>query len=82
MPRAIAVYARTPRAHRARRTAARMPDDAAETARQLFAVLRDFDAAGVKLIWVETPPATAGLGRRARPAAARRGRLSRAFTPA
>ncbi|GAC1601487.1 MAG: L-threonylcarbamoyladenylate synthase [Ramlibacter sp.] len=35
----------------------RMPDDAAETARQLFAVLRDFDAQGVRLIWVETPPA-------------------------
>jgi L-threonylcarbamoyladenylate synthase len=34
----------------------RMPDDAAETARQLFAVLREFDAAGMRLIWVETPP--------------------------
>jgi L-threonylcarbamoyladenylate synthase len=34
----------------------RMPDDAQETARQLFAVLRDFDAQGVGLIWVETPP--------------------------
>lgn len=34
----------------------RMPDDAVETARQLFAVLRDFDAHGVRLIWVETPP--------------------------
>jgi L-threonylcarbamoyladenylate synthase len=33
-----------------------MPDDAIETARQLFAVLRDFDAAGVKLIWIEMPP--------------------------
>jgi L-threonylcarbamoyladenylate synthase len=52
---AIAVYART-----AVRTRTphyrRMPDDAGETARQLFAVLRDFDAAGVKLIWVESPP--------------------------
>ena len=36
----------------------RMPDDAATTAQQLFAVLREFDAQGVKLIWVETPPAT------------------------
>jgi L-threonylcarbamoyladenylate synthase len=36
----------------------RMPDDAVETARQLFAVLRDFDAQGVQLIWVETPPDT------------------------
>jgi L-threonylcarbamoyladenylate synthase len=54
---AIAVYARS-----ALRTRSphyrRMPDDAVETARQLFAVLRDFDAAGVKLIWVETPPDT------------------------
>ena len=36
----------------------RMPDDAAATAHQLFAALRAFDAAGVKLIWVETPPDT------------------------
>lgn len=36
----------------------RMPDDAAATAQQLFAVLRDFDAAGARLIWVETPPDT------------------------
>ncbi len=34
----------------------RMPDDAQETARQLFAVLREFDAQGARLIWVETPP--------------------------
>ena len=36
----------------------RMPDDAAATAQQLFAVLRDFDDQGVKLIWVESPPDT------------------------
>ena len=36
----------------------RMPDDAAATAQQLFAVLREFDAQGVKLIWIETPPDT------------------------
>ena len=35
----------------------RMPDNAEETARQLFAVLREFDAQGVRLIWVEAPPA-------------------------
>jgi L-threonylcarbamoyladenylate synthase len=35
-----------------------MPDDAADTAQQLFAVLREFDAQGVRLIWVETPPET------------------------
>ncbi|MEO7391816.1 MAG: L-threonylcarbamoyladenylate synthase [Ramlibacter sp.] len=34
----------------------RMPDDAVETARQLFGVLRDFDEQGVALIWVEAPP--------------------------
>ena len=37
----------------------RMPDDAAATAQQLFAVLRDFDAQGVKLIWIEHPPEAA-----------------------
>ncbi|MBL0425472.1 L-threonylcarbamoyladenylate synthase [Ramlibacter alkalitolerans] len=52
---AIAVYARSPLRTRTPHYR-RMPDDAAETARQLFAVLREFDAAGVKLIWVETPP--------------------------
>jgi len=36
----------------------RMPDDAAVTAQQLFAVLREFDAQGVRLIWIETPPDT------------------------
>jgi L-threonylcarbamoyladenylate synthase len=34
----------------------RMPDDALATAQQLFSVLRDFDAKGVKLIWVENLP--------------------------
>jgi L-threonylcarbamoyladenylate synthase len=38
----------------------RMPDDALATAQQLFAVLRDFDAKGVKLIWIENPPADEG----------------------
>ncbi len=37
----------------------RMPDDAVATAQQLFAVLREFDAQGVKLIWIEAPPDTA-----------------------
>lgn len=36
----------------------RMSDDAQATAQQLFAVLRGFDDAGVKRIWIETPPAT------------------------
>jgi L-threonylcarbamoyladenylate synthase len=52
---AIAINARSPLRTRTPHYR-RMPDDAAETARQLFAVLRDFDAAGVKLIWVETLP--------------------------
>ena len=55
----IAVYSRavlaTPSARVLRR---RMPDDAEETAHQLFAVLREFDAQGVKLIWVEELPAS------------------------
>jgi len=51
----------------------RMPDDAAATAQQLFAVLRDFDDQGAKLIWVETPPdepAWAGVRDRLQRAAA------------
>jgi L-threonylcarbamoyladenylate synthase len=46
------------RSNSARILRRRMPDDAIETARQLFAVLREFDAQGVRLIWVETPPST------------------------
>jgi len=33
-----------------------MPDDATAVAHELFAVLRELDAAGVSAIWVETPP--------------------------
>ena len=52
----IAVYARgTLRAAR-NVPQRRMPDDAAAAAQALFAVLRELDATGVKLIWVETPP--------------------------
>jgi L-threonylcarbamoyladenylate synthase len=54
----IAVWSRTAlRCHSQRILQRRMPDDAATTAQQLFAVLRAFDAEGVKLIWIETPPA-------------------------
>ena len=54
----IAVYARSAlRIKAAQMLYRRMPDDAAATAQQLFAVLRDFDAKGVKLIWIENPPA-------------------------
>ena len=53
----IATYARSPlRSRSSGILQRRMPDDAATTARQLFAVMRDFDDQGVKLIWVETPP--------------------------
>ena len=52
----IAVYARA--SLRTARGVAqrRMPADAAACAQELFAVLRELDATGVKLIWVETPP--------------------------
>lgn len=53
----IAVWSRTVLSSRSQRVLQRrMPDDAAAAAQQLFAVLRAFDAEGVKLIWVETPP--------------------------
>jgi L-threonylcarbamoyladenylate synthase len=55
--RAIAVWARAPlRPASSAIALRRMPDDAATAAQQLFAVLRSFDDAGVRLIWVETPP--------------------------
>ena len=55
----IAVYARAVlRTRSSRVVMRRMPDDAAAAAQQLFAVLRGFDDEGVKLIWIETPPAT------------------------
>lgn len=52
----IAVYTRT--TQRAARAVVqrRMPAQAAACAQELFAVLRELDATGVKLIWVETPP--------------------------
>ncbi len=53
----IAVYARTiVRIKSEQVVYRRMPDDAGATAQQLFAVLRDFDVKGVKLIWIEQPP--------------------------
>lgn len=55
----IAIWARTPlRSRSARLVQQRMPDDAATAAQQLFAMLREFDAQGVRLIWIETPPET------------------------
>ena len=55
----IAVYAHSViRIRSAQVIYRRMPSDAPATAQQLFAVLRDFDDQGVKLIWNENPPAT------------------------
>jgi L-threonylcarbamoyladenylate synthase len=55
----IAVYARSIlRVPSSKVLYRRMPDDAAAAAQQLFAVLRDFDAQGVSLIWVEHLPDT------------------------
>jgi L-threonylcarbamoyladenylate synthase len=54
----LAVYARTPlRSPSSRVLLRRMPGDAEAAAQQLFAALRSFDDAGVRLIWIETPPA-------------------------
>lgn len=55
--RHIAVWARSPlRSASSDLLLRRMPDDAAAAAHELFAVLRGFDEAGVKLIWIEAPP--------------------------
>jgi L-threonylcarbamoyladenylate synthase len=69
---AVAVYSRhAPPGGAARYR--RMPADAAEVAHELFAVLRAFDAAGARQIWVERPPtgpAWDGVNDRLRRAAA------------
>ena len=56
LPAGLAVYSRVvfpAAAGVAHRT---MPDSAEAVAHELFAVLREFDAEGVSLIWVEHPP--------------------------
>ena len=56
----IAVYARAvPSIQSDKVLYRRMPDDALAAAQELFAVLRDFDARGARLIWIENPPAGA-----------------------
>jgi L-threonylcarbamoyladenylate synthase len=57
-PPTVAVYSRSVRPGRGivYRT---MPDRAAAAAHELFAVLRELDASGVQLIWVEEPPPAA-----------------------
>lgn len=54
----IAIYSRSPLKISSKQLLSRrMPQGAVQTAQQLFAVLREFDQQGVKLIWIETPPA-------------------------
>jgi L-threonylcarbamoyladenylate synthase len=52
----IALYARSPMEPSRKVPRRRMPEDAAAAAQELFAVLRELDATGVRLIWVEAPP--------------------------
>jgi L-threonylcarbamoyladenylate synthase len=52
----VAVYCRTVTPGRAVRAARTMPDNPTAAAHELFAVLRELDATGASLIWVETPP--------------------------
>jgi L-threonylcarbamoyladenylate synthase len=52
----LAVYSRSLPAARRGLIVRRMPDSAGATAHELFAVLRELDAAGAALIWVEQPP--------------------------
>lgn len=57
----VAVYSRSLPPDPSRRLGLRwrrMPTRADEAARELFSVLRDFDAEGARLIWVEEPPTT------------------------
>ena len=56
-PLRLAVYSRTvilPHGSRLQRRA--MPDDPDRAAHELFATLRELDAHGLDLIWVEEPP--------------------------
>jgi L-threonylcarbamoyladenylate synthase len=69
----LAVYSRTALPKTRGVEMRRMPDDAAAAAHELFAALRDFDATGARLIWVEQPPPDAaweGVADRLRRAAA------------
>ena len=75
LPAGLAVYSRScPEGGNAAGPRWRpLPDAPATAARELFAVLRDWDAAGVREIWIEQPPDTAeweGVRDRLRRAAA------------
>jgi len=52
----VAVYSRTVTPDRSVRAHRAMPDNPIAAAHELFAALRDLDATGASLIWVETPP--------------------------
>lgn len=72
-PQGLAVYCRSVKAPR-RLLQHRMPDDPVAAAHELFATLRGFDDQGVRLIWVEEPPADSaweGVADRLRRAATR-----------
>jgi L-threonylcarbamoyladenylate synthase len=56
LPRGLGVYSRRPMPPVTGVACRAMPGDAATAARDLFAVLRDFDAGGANELWVETPP--------------------------
>jgi L-threonylcarbamoyladenylate synthase len=57
-PQGLAVYSRTVKPAAASGVRfVRMPGEAEAAAHELFAVLRELDAVGVSLIWVEEPPA-------------------------
>ncbi|HEY4080493.1 MAG TPA: L-threonylcarbamoyladenylate synthase [Burkholderiaceae bacterium] len=52
----LAVYSRSPMIQMPGLIQRAMPQDAAAVAHELFAVLRELDADGVREIWVENPP--------------------------
>jgi L-threonylcarbamoyladenylate synthase len=52
----VAVYFRTVTPGRTVRACRAMPDNPVAAAHELFSALRELDATGVTLIWVETPP--------------------------
>ncbi|MGN6525466.1 MAG: L-threonylcarbamoyladenylate synthase [Burkholderiaceae bacterium] len=52
----VAVYSRTVAPGRSVRASRTMPDEPIAAAHELFAALRELDACGASLIWVETPP--------------------------
>jgi L-threonylcarbamoyladenylate synthase len=73
-PEGVAVYSRA--LSDSGRNFRRMPESAADAAHELFAVLRELDAAGAAEIWIEAPPpddpAWEGVSDRLRRAAAPR----------